>query len=156
MLTTAVLLPSLSPLLHDTAEKVRVAFVDLLTSVKTIRSIRFYDIVPVDQLLHRLAADKCVTKKLTSLLLNSYFPYNKETAVQVTTLLTVNSFTDQTLHCLSADKQACSHCLLQLRSKFRPCCSNLQIYRTITKVHQQSNFQRTRARKWYLTQVVAY
>lgn len=47
-------LPQLAPLIHDTAERVRVAFIDLLCEIKTIRAIRFYDIVPIEHLLTRL------------------------------------------------------------------------------------------------------
>jgi condensin-2 complex subunit G2 len=76
-------LPGLGPLLHDNAEKVRTTFVELLESVKAVKSIRFYDIVPIEHLLTRLAIDKMLGKRITSLLLNSYFPYNKESSEQM-------------------------------------------------------------------------
>lgn len=76
-------LPQLAPLIHDTAERVRVAFIDLLCEIKTIRAIRFYDIVPIEHLLTRLELDSLtVQKKLTKLLLNSYFPLDRKGSVQ--------------------------------------------------------------------------
>lgn len=78
------LLPKLSPMIHDTAERVRIAFVDLLTYVRSIKLIKFYEIIPVEELLLRLSVDTPpVCKKLTSLLLNSYLPHTKENAIQV-------------------------------------------------------------------------
>lgn len=70
-------------MLHDTAEKVRLEFVTLLASVKPIKSIKFYDISPVEHLLARLAIDHALSKKITELLLNSYFPHTKEGSEQV-------------------------------------------------------------------------
>jgi condensin-2 complex subunit G2 len=77
------LLPTLSTLLHDNAEKVRSEFVTLLASIKPIKSIKFYDISPVDHLLARLAIDPALAQKITELLLNSYFPHTKEASEQV-------------------------------------------------------------------------
>lgn len=44
-------------LIHDTNKKVRVAFVRLLEQVKNARSIKYYHVVNVDNLLGRLAED---------------------------------------------------------------------------------------------------
>lgn len=49
-----VKLPLLAPLIHDRAPQVQLALLDILLYVKKIRSIRFFDIVSVDQLLARL------------------------------------------------------------------------------------------------------
>ena len=76
------LLPSLGNLIHDKAERVRVAAVRMLLAIKRIPGIRFYHVVPVDQLTARLSEEgrihrslcNAVSKELTSLLLNSYFP----------------------------------------------------------------------------------
>jgi condensin-2 complex subunit G2 len=76
------LLPSLGNLIHDKAQRVRLAAIRMLTGVKRIPGIRFYHVVPVDHLLARLAEEgrihssRCngVAKELTALLLNSYFP----------------------------------------------------------------------------------
>jgi condensin-2 complex subunit G2 len=76
------LLPSLGNLIHDNAEKVRLAVVRMLIRIKTVQGIRFYHVVPADQLLARLIVEAdihansqtAVTKELTSLLMNSYLP----------------------------------------------------------------------------------
>jgi condensin-2 complex subunit G2 len=75
------LLPSLGNLIHDKSEKVRLATVKLLNRVKQIPGIRFYHVVPVDQLTARFVEEakngnrrSSVSKELTSLMLNSYFP----------------------------------------------------------------------------------
>jgi len=73
-------LPALAPFIHDKSERVRTKMLDMLLQVKRIRDIQFYDVVPVEDLLERLAEDAkrpALAKKLTSLLLNSYFPDNK-------------------------------------------------------------------------------
>ncbi len=48
-------LPLAAPLLHDKTPRVRAAFVGLLQRVKAlgVRDIRFYEVVPVEQLLAR-------------------------------------------------------------------------------------------------------
>ena len=48
-------LPLAAPLLHDKTPRVRAAFVGLLQRVKVlgVRDIRFYEVVPVEQLLAR-------------------------------------------------------------------------------------------------------
>lgn len=69
-------------LLHDKAEKVRLAVVRMLIRIKTIQGVRFYHVVPLDHLLARLVAEAekngnprtSVTKGITELLLNSYLP----------------------------------------------------------------------------------
>jgi condensin-2 complex subunit G2 len=77
------LLPSLGNLIHDKAERVRLAAVKMLRRIKQIPGIRFYHVVPVDHLTARLSEEKrlhqgnprnAVAKELTALMLNSYFP----------------------------------------------------------------------------------
>lgn len=76
------LLPSLGNLIHDKTEKVRLAAVRMLIRIKHIPGIRFYHVVPADQLSTRFVEEKtihraprnAVAKELTSLMLNSYFP----------------------------------------------------------------------------------
>jgi condensin-2 complex subunit G2 len=48
-------LPLTAPLLHDRTERVRAAYVALLSRVKAVRDIKFYHVVPVEQLLARCA-----------------------------------------------------------------------------------------------------
>ena len=49
------LLPALHNHLHDTSEKVRIAFLDLLLLVKGMRMVKFWQVCPVEHLL-----GKCV------------------------------------------------------------------------------------------------
>mmetsp|Transcript_50826 Transcript_50826/g.99634 ORF Transcript_50826/g.99634 Transcript_50826/m.99634 type:complete len:1179 (-) Transcript_50826:273-3809(-) len=82
--TLKVFLPPLAPVIHDRSPKVQLAFLDLLLFVKKMRSIRFFDIVSVEQLLLRLEHScPAVSVKLTELLINSYFPYTKALSEQV-------------------------------------------------------------------------
>ncbi|NWW81811.1 CNDG2 protein, partial [Climacteris rufus] len=69
------LLPATKHSLHDNAEKVRVAFVDMLLKVKATKAAKFWDICPMEHLLCRLAADsRPVCRRIVNLLLNSFFP----------------------------------------------------------------------------------
>jgi condensin-2 complex subunit G2 len=76
------LLPILGNLIHDKAEKVRLAVVRMLIRIKAVPGIRFYHVVPVDHLLARFIVEAdihanshtAVTRELTALLLNSYLP----------------------------------------------------------------------------------
>jgi len=93
------LLPSLGNLIHDTTERVRFSVVKMLLTIKTLRGVRYYHVVPLDHLLARLAYDGLKHKHATSLsstsshpnqnnnskvvlglielLFNSYFPQKK-------------------------------------------------------------------------------
>ena len=71
-------LPRISDCLHDINESVRIAMLDLLTSVKKIRSIQYWNICSLDDLLARLEVDTVrVCRKIVSLLFNSFFPLDK-------------------------------------------------------------------------------
>ena len=64
-------LPKLGDSLHDSNEGVRVAVVELLKTVKNLRSIKFWDICPVEHLLSRLERDKpFLCRRITKLLFN--------------------------------------------------------------------------------------
>lgn len=77
------LLSSLGNLIHDKAERVRIAAVRMLIRIKQIRGIRFYHVVPVDHLTARFTEEtrlhrsprNAVARELTALMLNSYFPH---------------------------------------------------------------------------------
>uniref|UniRef100_A0ABK0LZ90 Non-SMC condensin II complex, subunit G2 n=1 Tax=Rattus norvegicus TaxID=10116 RepID=A0ABK0LZ90_RAT len=72
------LLPSLRYSLHDNAEKVRVAFVDLLLKVKAVRAAKFWKICPMEDILVRLEMDsRPVSRRLVSLIFNSFLPVNQ-------------------------------------------------------------------------------
>jgi condensin-2 complex subunit G2 len=45
------LLPLLQNHLHDTSEKVRIAFIELLLLVKGMRMVKFWHIAPLEHLL---------------------------------------------------------------------------------------------------------
>jgi condensin-2 complex subunit G2 len=74
------LLPQIGNLIHDQAESVRLATVQLLLRVKMIQGIKYFHVVPVDHLLARLAIDggrnikSNLCSSLTLLMLNSYVP----------------------------------------------------------------------------------
>jgi condensin-2 complex subunit G2 len=71
-------------MIHDKTEKVRVAMVQLLHSVKRVKAIRFFEVVPVEHLLVRMTIDsRAVNKSICALLLNSFFPYNSSPSTQV-------------------------------------------------------------------------
>lgn len=83
-LTLTVLLPKVSSVIHDKAEKVRVAVLKLLSTIKRVKMIRFYDVVPIDHLLVRLSIDSPhISEQISKLLLNSYFASSKSSSVQV-------------------------------------------------------------------------
>ncbi|XP_033124191.1 condensin-2 complex subunit G2-like [Anneissia japonica] len=79
------LLPQLGLLIHDSSEKVRVAFVELMLKVKGVRSIKVSEVVSVEHLLVRLELDSPpVVKRLVQLLFNSFQPLDKAGEVQLT------------------------------------------------------------------------
>ncbi|XP_053338290.1 condensin-2 complex subunit G2 [Clarias gariepinus] len=76
------LLPALKLSLHDTSEKVRVAFVDLLLKIKAVRAAKFWKVCSMEHLLVRLELDSaCVSKRIVSLLFSSFFPLTQPEAV---------------------------------------------------------------------------
>ena len=80
-----VVLPHLAELIHDKSEKVRLALIALLVAVKRVRAIKFWDVVPVEELLQRMGRDSDkVGLSLAALLQHSYLPLDKggETQVQ--------------------------------------------------------------------------
>ncbi|XP_066537007.1 condensin-2 complex subunit G2 [Hoplias malabaricus] len=69
------LLPTLKTSLHDTSEKVRVAFVDMLLKIKAVRAAKFWKVCSMEHLLARLELDSpSVSKRIVNLLFNSFFP----------------------------------------------------------------------------------
>lgn len=88
------LLPNLKYSLHDTSEKVRSAFLDMLIKVKAVRAAKFWDVCNMDHLLARLAVDsQSVSKRIVNLLFKSFFPVNeseKEWCCRCITLIQMN------------------------------------------------------------------
>ncbi|NWS27660.1 CNDG2 protein, partial [Polioptila caerulea] len=69
------LLPATKHSLHDSSEKVRVAFVEMLLKVKATKAAKFWNICPMEHLLSRLEADsRPVSRRIVNLLLSSFFP----------------------------------------------------------------------------------
>ncbi len=74
------LLPVLANSVHDTNDKVRLAFIQLLIKVKGVRGIHFYHIIPIEHLLLRLTEDvtkPAIGKAISKLLVNSYYPQSE-------------------------------------------------------------------------------
>mmetsp|Transcript_742 Transcript_742/g.1094 ORF Transcript_742/g.1094 Transcript_742/m.1094 type:complete len:1036 (+) Transcript_742:189-3296(+) len=82
-------LPHVSPLIHDQSKLVRTAVVSLLLRVKTIRAIKFYEVVPIDHLLERLAMDEQLGSKITKLILESFFPQGVPGSEQLRRILSL-------------------------------------------------------------------
>ncbi|XP_071943321.1 condensin-2 complex subunit G2-like isoform X2 [Antedon mediterranea] len=79
------LLPQIGVLIHDTSEKVRITFIDLILKVKGVRDIKVNEIVPVEHLLVRLELDSApIVRRLVQLLFNSFQPLDKAGEVQLT------------------------------------------------------------------------
>jgi len=80
------LLGNLQDLVHDSAERVRVAFLDVLLLVKGLKAIKFWNIVPLEQLLCQLEVEQsaAVIRRIVKLLVNSFHPTGKGADVQVT------------------------------------------------------------------------
>uniref|UniRef100_A0A8C7RID1 Non-SMC condensin II complex, subunit G2 n=1 Tax=Oncorhynchus mykiss TaxID=8022 RepID=A0A8C7RID1_ONCMY len=76
------ILPALKNSLHDTSEKVRVAFLDMLLKIKAVRAAKFWKVSSMEHLLARLAVDsQPVSKRIVNLLFNSFFPVNQSEEV---------------------------------------------------------------------------
>ncbi|KAI5104631.1 condensin-2 complex subunit G2 isoform X2, partial [Silurus meridionalis] len=76
------LLPALKLSLHDTSEKVRVAFVDLLLKIKAVRAAKFWKVCSMEHLLVRLERESaCVSKRIVNLLFSSFLPVTQPETV---------------------------------------------------------------------------
>lgn len=72
-------LPRIGDAFDDINGNVRSTFVKLLLKVKSLKIIRYWDIVPMNHILHRLEEDTPVICKLiTQLLLNTFHPIQRE------------------------------------------------------------------------------
>jgi hypothetical protein len=82
------LLPQMQTMIHDPAERVRRAYIDLLLTVKGIRDIKFYSIVPVEHLLARLETETTSNaKRIINLLAPSFFPSSKPDSEKIERLM---------------------------------------------------------------------
>ncbi|XP_042332474.1 condensin-2 complex subunit G2 isoform X2 [Sceloporus undulatus] len=72
------LLPALKYNLHDNSEKVRVAFVDMLLKIKSVKAAKFWKICPIEHLLTRLEIDsRPVARRIVNLLFSSFLPVDQ-------------------------------------------------------------------------------
>ncbi|XP_063063162.1 condensin-2 complex subunit G2 [Engraulis encrasicolus] len=84
------ILPLLKLSLHDTSEKVRVAFVDLLLKIKAVRAAKFWKVCSMEHLLARLERDSpSVSKRIVDLLFSSFFPVNQPVSAWVERCITL-------------------------------------------------------------------
>ncbi|XP_038078115.1 condensin-2 complex subunit G2-like isoform X2 [Patiria miniata] len=83
-------LPILKDFIHDSSEKVRVAFVDLLLKIKGLRTIKYWNITPMEHLLAQLVEDSApVARRLVALLFNSLQPVDRTGEVQIERCITL-------------------------------------------------------------------
>lgn len=67
------LLPLLHHCIHDTSEKVRIAFCELLLVVKGMKSIKFWNVCPMEDLMTRMECDTAhVAKRIVALVIDSF------------------------------------------------------------------------------------
>ena len=71
-----VLLPRLGALIHDSSDQVQLAVCEMLLAVRRLRTVKFYEVTPLDDLLLRLTVTPNVDirNKITELLAATYFP----------------------------------------------------------------------------------
>lgn len=75
-----VVLPNLRPLVDDNVEKVRLSVLDMLLKIKEkrLKTLRYFDVVPVDDLLLRLPEEPpAAAVKIMRLIVTSYFPLER-------------------------------------------------------------------------------
>ncbi|XP_047468788.1 condensin-2 complex subunit G2-like isoform X2 [Penaeus chinensis] len=73
------ILPRIGDAFDDINGNVRSTFVKMMLKVKSLKIIRYWDIVPMNHILHRLEEDTPVMCKLiTQLLLNTFHPIQRE------------------------------------------------------------------------------
>ncbi|XP_008831281.1 condensin-2 complex subunit G2 [Nannospalax galili] len=107
------LLPTLRYSIHDNSEKVRVAFVDLLLKVKAVRAAKFWKICPMEDILVRLGMDsRSVSRRLVSLIFNSFLPVNQPEEVwceRCVTLIQMNRAAARKFYQYAHEHTACTN-----------------------------------------------
>ncbi|XP_049717835.1 condensin-2 complex subunit G2 [Elephas maximus indicus] len=107
------LLPTLKYSLHDNAEKVRVAFVDMLLKIKAVRAAKFWKICPMEHILVRLETDsRPVTRRLVNLIFNSFLPVNQPEEVwceRCVTLIQMNHAAARRFYQYAHEHTACTN-----------------------------------------------
>ncbi|XP_052803388.1 condensin-2 complex subunit G2-like [Mya arenaria] len=78
------LLPEIHNHFHDVSESVRIAMLNLLCSVKSLRTIKYWNIVPLEHLLARLVIDsEPVNKRIVKLIFSNFVPIEATNDVKV-------------------------------------------------------------------------
>lgn len=107
------LLPPLKYCLHDNSEKVRVAFVDMLLKIKAVRAAKFWKICPMEHILVRLENDsRPVSRRLVSLIFNSFLPVNQPEEVwceRCVTLIQMNHAAARRFYQYAHEHTACTN-----------------------------------------------
>uniref|UniRef100_A0A8I5UU60 Non-SMC condensin II complex subunit G2 n=1 Tax=Pongo abelii TaxID=9601 RepID=A0A8I5UU60_PONAB len=107
------LLPALRYSLHDNSEKVRVAFVDMLLKIKAVRAAKFWKICPMEHILVRLETDsRPVSRRLVSLIFNSFLPVNQPEEVwceRCVTLVQMNHAAARRFYQYAHEHTACTN-----------------------------------------------
>uniref|UniRef100_H0X5F2 Condensin-2 complex subunit G2 n=1 Tax=Otolemur garnettii TaxID=30611 RepID=H0X5F2_OTOGA len=107
------LLPTLGYSLHDNSEKVRVAFVDMLLKIKAVRAAKFWKICPMEHILVRLETDsRPVSRRLVSLIFNSFLPVNQPEEVwceRCVTLVQMNPAAARKFYQYAHEHTACTN-----------------------------------------------
>uniref|UniRef100_A0A2K6F9D3 Condensin-2 complex subunit G2 n=1 Tax=Propithecus coquereli TaxID=379532 RepID=A0A2K6F9D3_PROCO len=107
------LLPTLRYSLHDNSEKVRVAFVDMLLKIKAVRAAKFWKICPMEHILVRLETDsRPVSRRLVSLIFNSFLPVNQPEEVwceRCVTLVQMNHAAARKFYQYAHEHTACTN-----------------------------------------------
>ncbi|XP_044102869.1 condensin-2 complex subunit G2 isoform X2 [Neovison vison] len=132
------LLPALKYSLHDNSEKVRVAFVDMLLKVKAVRAAKFWKICPMEHILVRLESDsRPVSRRLVSLLFNSFLPVNQPEEVwceRCVALLQMNHAAARKFYQHAHEHTACAN-IAKLIHVIRHCL-NACIRRAVREGHE--------------------
>ncbi|KAK3582983.1 hypothetical protein CHS0354_027108 [Potamilus streckersoni] len=78
------ILPEIKNVIHDTSERVRIAMMELLMVIKGLRAIKYWNVVPVNHLLARLACDSApVVRRIMKLIFNSFMPMDQTGSVKI-------------------------------------------------------------------------
>ncbi|XP_021096528.1 condensin-2 complex subunit G2 isoform X4 [Heterocephalus glaber] len=137
------LLPGLRYSLHDNSEKVRVAFVDMLLKIKAVRAAKFWKICPMEHILIRLETEsRPVSRRLVSLIFNSFLPVNQPEEVwceRCVTLIQMNPAAARRFYQYAHEHTACTN-IAKLIHVIRHCLNSC-VQRALRE-HQEDQEER--------------
>ncbi|XP_015232966.1 PREDICTED: condensin-2 complex subunit G2 isoform X1 [Cyprinodon variegatus] len=143
------LLPTLKYSLHDTSEKVRAAFLDLLIKVKAVRAAKFWDICSMEHLLARLAIDsQTVSKRIVNLLFKSFFPVDeseKEWCCRCVTLIQMNPMAARKFYQFAHKHTATTNIVKLMLAIRRTLNSFIQVDFDMTEINESNKENSTQA-----------